>query len=164
MAPPKHVENVMSKLTALLALFACLILQGCGAIEGNTSSSTSREQIRYLMIRANALEREADDYDPLIQEQEESIEGYAKEIRASKREAGKLRHAKDEEGKARYDAIDSQIGYYEQQIQEAKGLIKRYKFEGNKLRFEARRLRREAWRIEKFTPVPIYEEDHEPRH
>ena len=164
MAAPNHVENVMSRITALLALSACLIFQGCGAIEGNTSRSTSKEQIRYLMIRANALEREADESDQLMEEQEESIGEYAKEVRAPKQEAKKLRHARDEEGKARYDAINSQIGYYERQIQGAKRLIKRLKFEANKRRVEARRLRREAWRIEKFTSEPIHEEDHEPRH
>ena len=164
MAARNHVETVMSKITALLALLACLIVQGCGAIEGNTSRSTSKEQIRYLMIRANALEREADEFGRLKEEQEKSIAQYAKEVQACKQEAKKLRHAKDEEGKARYDAVGSQIGYYERQAHGAKRVIKELKFEANKLRVEARRLRREAWRIEKFTSEPIYDEDHEPRH
>ena len=164
MAPRTYVETVMSRIAALLALLACLIVQGCGAIEGNTSRSTSKGQIRYLMIRANALEREADEFDLLKEEQDKAIANYAKEVRASKQEARKLRYAKDDESDARRDAIDSQIAYYERQSQEAKVLIKQLKFEANKRRFEARQLRREAWRIEKFTSEPIYEEDEEPLH
>jgi len=116
------------------------------------------------MIRANALEREADEFDLLKEEQDKAIANYAKEVRASKQEARKLRYAKDDESDARRDAIDSQIAYYERQSQEAKVLIKQLKFEANKRRFEARQLRREAWRIEKFTSEPIYEEDEEPLH
>ena len=154
----------MLKAKWIVALAALAALQGCGTMPGNTSRSTRNEQVRYLLSQAEALEREEAANKELAKKQREAAKALKKQAKEAARQRWKFLLTKGDEADLRAAAADHQCGWYEQQAREAKHLANQLDFEAKKCRVEAKRARREAWRIEKFTPDPIYEPEELPKY
>lgn len=152
----------MSRTKLLLLLSPWLFAPGCGTTPGNTARGTRSERVRYLKTQAVGCEKEAADFDKLVEDQKAAVKAYSKRIREAKQDARKLRRTKGVEARTRHEAALAQIAHCEREIRSAKRTIGRLEFEAKQLRVKASRARREAWQIEKFTSEPIYPKEELP--
>lgn len=147
-----------------LALAVLAFGSGCGAIPGNTSRSTRPKQVRYLLVQAQALERQAVEAERQADVHERAAEAYDQRAGEAKDDLARHRRAKGREAKARCDTAQGQIGFFQRAAKSERSLEGQFRFEAKKLRIDAARTRREARRIEKFTPDPIYEPEETPKY
>jgi len=147
-----------------LALAVLALGPGCGAIPGNTSRSTRSQQVRYLLVQAQALDRQAVEAERQADVHRKAAKAYDQRARDAKDDLARHRRAKGWEAKLRCDGAQEQIGYCQRAAKSESALKSQFRFEAKKLRIDAGRARREARRIEKFTPDPIYEPEETPEY